>query len=77
MTPTTEITLVGGARFSVEGDAKVVERAILDAARGSIMELAWLVEAVTGERIGVNPEYVVALRALGALRAGEPATADR
>jgi hypothetical protein len=65
MTPTTEITVVGGDRFSVEGDVKVVERAILDAARGSIMELAWLVEAETGERIGVNPECVVILRALG------------
>ena len=47
MTPTTEITVVGGDRFSVEGDVKVVERAILAAARGSIMELAWLVEAET------------------------------
>jgi hypothetical protein len=35
---------------------------ILDAARGSIMELAWFVEADTGERIGINPECVVLLR---------------
>jgi hypothetical protein len=28
------------------------------------MELAWLTDAETGERIGVNPEYVVTLKAL-------------
>jgi len=38
---------------------------ILDAARGSIMELAWMVEAESGERIGINPEFVVMLRAIG------------
>jgi hypothetical protein len=63
---TTEVTIVGGERFRVSGDPKDVERAVLDAARGSIMELAWLVEAETGERIGINPEYVVMLRALDA-----------
>jgi hypothetical protein len=62
---TTEITLQGGNRYRVEGDAKQVERMILDAARGSIMELAWMVEAESGERIGVNPESVVMLRAIG------------
>jgi hypothetical protein len=50
----------------VEGDAREVERAIIDAARGSIMELAWLVEAGSGERIGFNPECVVMLRSVGA-----------
>ena len=54
---------MGGERFRVEGEAKDVERAILDAARGSIMELAWFVEAHTGERIGINPECVLMLRA--------------
>lgn len=63
MSDTTEITLVGGDRYRVEGEVKVVERMILDAARGSIMELTWLVEAETGERIGINPEFVVMLRA--------------
>ena len=55
----------GGDRYRVEGDAKQVERMILDAARGSIMELAWMVEAESGERIGINPESVVMLRAIG------------
>ena len=65
MSQTTEITVHGGDRYRVEGDAKQVERMILDAARGSIMELAWMVEAESGERIGINPESVVMLRAIG------------
>ncbi len=60
--PRTEITVIGGDRFRVEGDAEGVERAILDAARGSIMELAWMVEAESGQRVGINPECVVVLR---------------
>jgi hypothetical protein len=63
-TSTTEITVVTADRYRVKGDATDVERMILDAARGSIMELAWMVDADTGERIGINPEYVVALRAV-------------
>jgi hypothetical protein len=59
---TTEITVVGGDRYLVEGDAADVERLILAAARGSIMELAWLIESQTGEHIGLNPECVVMLR---------------
>ncbi len=66
MTPTTEITAFGGVRYRVEGEAREVERAILDAARGSIMEFAWLTDAETGERVGVNPACVVSLRAIGA-----------
>ena len=37
MTATTEITILGGERYRVEGDVKQVERTILDAARGSIV----------------------------------------
>jgi hypothetical protein len=64
MSATTEITLLRGDQYRVEGDAHDVERLILDAARGSIMEFAWLVEAETGERLGVNPDAVVLLRAV-------------
>ena len=64
-TPTTEITVITGDRYRVDGDARDVERTILDAARGSIMELAWMAEAETGERIGFNPDCVVMLRAVG------------
>lgn len=59
---TTEITIANGERFRVEGDAKQVEMAILSAARGSIMELAWMTEVHTGELIGLNPDHVVMLR---------------
>jgi uncharacterized protein YlzI (FlbEa/FlbD family) len=64
MTSTTEITLVNGGRHRVQGDVKEVERMVLDAARGSIMELTWLTDADSGEQIGINPECVVTLRAL-------------
>jgi hypothetical protein len=64
MSTATEITVFGGDRYRVEGEARDVERLILDAARGSIMEFAWLVEAETGERLGINPESVVMLRAI-------------
>ena len=65
MTSTTEITVVTGHSYRVESNVKDVERIILDAARGSIMELAWLVESETGQDLGVNPNHVVALRAIG------------
>ena len=60
----TEITLLGGERHHVDGDVKEVERLILDAARGSIMQFAWLTDSKTAEPVGVNPEYVMTLRAL-------------
>ena len=62
MTEGTEITLLGGERLRVEGDPKQVEALILAAARGSIMELAWVSEIDGGERVGINPEHVVLLR---------------
>jgi hypothetical protein len=61
----TELTVVTGDRYRVEKDVKEVERTILDAARGSIMQLAWLVEAETGEDLGFNPDQIVMLRAVG------------
>ena len=62
MTSITEITFVTGERCRVEGEAKDVERLILDAARGSIMQLAWLTDAESGEPLAINPECVVMLR---------------
>jgi len=64
--PATELTVVGGSAYRVEGEARDVERMILDAARGSLMQFAWLVEVDSGERIAVNPEHVVAIRAVDA-----------
>ena len=57
--------MVSGEKLRVEETAQTLESAILGAARGSIMELAWITDAETGEKIGINPEYVVMLRALG------------
>lgn len=54
--------MVGGERIGVEEAPTEVEAAILAAARGSIMELAWLTEAQTNQRIGINPEHVLLLR---------------
>jgi hypothetical protein len=60
----TEVTLLGGERYCVDGSVKEVERLILDAARGSIMQFAWLTDTQNGEPVGVNPEYVMTLRSL-------------
>lgn len=62
-TSTTEITVVTGDRYRVDGDVEHVERIILDAARGSIMQLAWLTESGTGDDLAVNPGHVVLIRA--------------
>jgi hypothetical protein len=62
-TSTTEIIVVTGDRYRVDGDLKHVERTILDAARGSIMQLAWLTDAETRDDLAVNPEHVVLVRA--------------
>ncbi len=56
--------MIGGERLLVEENAATVEAAILSAARGSIMELAWITDAETGQKIGINPDHVVMLRAL-------------
>jgi hypothetical protein len=71
MASITEITLLGGERHRIEGDVKEVEQLILSAARGSIMQLAWFIDAQTGEPLGINPEHVMTLRAVGST--GQPA----
>lgn len=58
---TTEMTLVTGVRYQIQGSVEQVEAAIIAASRGSIMQLAWLTEQ-SGEKIGVNPTSVVSLR---------------
>jgi hypothetical protein len=62
--PITELTLTGGERLRVEGDPRTVEAAILSAARGSLMELAWMTEAETGQQVGLNPDHILMLRIL-------------
>jgi hypothetical protein len=71
VTSITEITFVTGERCRVEGEAKDVERLIIDAARGSIMQLAWLTDAHAGEPLAINPECVVMLRPLTPSRSSE------
>lgn len=61
----TDIILAGGERVRVAADAKQAETAIVSAARGSILELAWLTEAGTGQRVGINPDHVLMIRAVG------------
>jgi hypothetical protein len=58
----TEVSLVGGASLRAAGEPSRVEAQILSAARGSLMELAWLTDAATGMQVGVNPDHVVMLR---------------
>jgi hypothetical protein len=62
--PITEITLLDGQRHRVAGHVKEIEQLILNAARGSLMQLAWLTDAQTEESFGVNPEHVTTLRAV-------------
>ena len=66
----TEITLTGGERLLVQGTPDAVESVILSAARGSLLELAWMTEAGSGQRVGVNPDHVLMLRVV------DPAPAD-
>jgi hypothetical protein len=64
LTPITEIIVVGGDRYRVQGDVSAVEALIADAARGSLMDFAWMIEAETGQRVALNPEHIVMLRGL-------------
>ena len=64
MTAVSEIVLSSGDRLRVQGAVADVEQLVLAAARGSLMELAWLSEDPTGQPVGVNPEHVMMLRAL-------------
>ena len=57
----TEILVVGGQHFRVRGTPKDVEAKILDAARGSILELVWLIEAGAGTSVALNPAHIVAV----------------
>ena len=60
----TEITLVTGQRYEIQGSPEAVEAALVAASRGSIMALAWLTERSGGAQIGINPASVVSLRLL-------------
>ncbi len=58
----SELITVTGQRFCVEGSLEEIEAKILNAARGSILELVWLIEAESGNSLALNPAHIVALR---------------
>ena len=60
--PRTEIRLLSGDVFTVEGTTDEVERALSDAARSGQSRLAWLKPCGRDAPIGINPAHVVALR---------------
>jgi hypothetical protein len=60
--PCTEIRLLSGDVFTVEGNTDEVERALSDAARSGQSRLAWLAECDKGHPIGINPTHVIAVR---------------
>jgi hypothetical protein len=56
--------MVTGERYELSGTPDEVESAILSAARGSLLQFAWLEEATSGRVVGINPAHVVSLRAV-------------
>ena len=61
MSDLTDILVVGGQRFCVQGAPEEVEAKVLEAARGSILELVRLTEAESGRPVALNPAHVVAV----------------
>jgi hypothetical protein len=59
----TEIALITGDRYEVTGSPEEVEAIIIAASRGSIMQIAWLTDKVSGALVGINPTSIVSLRA--------------
>ena len=59
----TQLTLVTGECYELSGAPEQVESAILSAARGSLLQFAWL-EQAAGGIVGINPAHVVSLRAV-------------
>jgi len=60
---TTEVVMITGDRYEVDGEPDTIESTIIGAARGSIMALAWLTETTSGRPLAVNPDHVVSIRA--------------
>jgi hypothetical protein len=57
----TKLLLVTGETIQVTGGLDDVAKKVQDASRSSAGALAWF-EQSAGERIGVNPSHVVAIR---------------
>ena len=58
----TEIRLLNGDVFTVQGALEEVEKELSDAARSGLGRLAWFEEHGTGDSVGLNPAHVAALR---------------
>jgi hypothetical protein len=58
----TELRLLNGDVFRVEGSLEEVERKLSDAARSGQSRLAWFTEHETDRGIGVNPAHVAVLK---------------
>ena len=63
MSDLTEILVVGGQRFCVRGVPDEVETKVLEAARGSILQLVRLTDAESGRSVALNPAHIVAVSA--------------
>ena len=59
--PTTQLLLVTGETIQVAGTLEDVAKAVEDASRSSAGALAWF-EQASGDRLGINPNHVVAIR---------------
>ena len=62
----SDIRLVHGDVFTVDGTVEEVEKRLSDAARSGQSRLAWFSELGADTRVGINPDHVATLRA------GEP-----
>lgn len=63
MSDLSDILVVGGQRFCIQGGPDEVEAKVLEAARGSILELVRLTEAESGRTVALNPAHIVAVSA--------------
>ena len=61
----SEVRLLNGDVFVVEGTVDDVEGKLSDASRSGQSRLAWFTEHVTGGSVGVNPAHVASLKASG------------
>ena len=61
-----EIRLLNGNAVQLAEPVEDTERRLSDAARSGQSRLAWLTEAGSGDRVGINPAHVVSLRPLDA-----------
>ena len=59
----SEIRLLSGDVFTVEGTLDEVEKRLSDAARSGQARLAWFKERRGEGSVGINPAHVAALRA--------------